>query len=442
MLNLLYTLLLTCAAVSASVPIPDDDPFYRPPAGFESSVPGTVLGNRTISSGIPGASAVQLLYRTTYTNGSAGATVATVVSGLLSLGNKLVAYSEPEDSVNTTCAPSYVFSVGNGSSFGSDITNGLDNGWTIVVSDYEGFGSAFGAGRQAGYAVLDALRAALNYAPLKVSKDATVGGYGYSGGAIATGWAASVQPTYAPELNIKGWAFGGTPANTTSTLQNVEGTVYAGFAIAGLAGTMAAYPVLTARVNEIATARGLAAIAKVKTQCDSADLADFLFVNIENTAYTSLGSQLLYDPVIAPILANGTMATASSLTPTAPAYMYHGQSDEVIPYASALKAAVTWCANSASIEFVTENGGTGHVGTSEVLGKNATDWLELRLSGVAPAAGCSFSTYSAAGSPFKRDGNSVLARFGVGDELITADIKQRLVEGRSIPSLWSYPRML
>ena len=119
------------------------------------------------------------------------------------------------------------------------------------------------------------------------------------------GWAASVHPTYAPELNIKGWAFGGTPANTTSTLQNVEGndfslslsvsqnlnipwiftgTVYAGFAIAGLAGTMAAYPVLTARVNEIATARGLAAIAKVKTQCDSADLADFLFVNIENTA--------------------------------------------------------------------------------------------------------------------------------------------------------------
>lgn len=122
--------------------------------------------------------------------------------------------------------------------------------------------------------------------------------------------------------------------------------------------------------------------------------------------------------------------------------MYHGQSDEVIPYASALKAAVTWCANSASIEFVTENGGTGHIGTSEVLGKNATDWLELRLSGVAPAAGCSFSTYSAAGAPYKRDGSSAIARFGVGDELVAADIRQRVVEGRSVPSLWSYLRML
>lgn len=187
MLGLLPAFLSVSVALGASVPIPDNDSFYQPPLGFESSVPGTVLSNRTISSGITGASAVQLLYRTTYTNGSAGATVATILRGLLSAGNKVVAYQNPEDSVNTTCAPSYVFSNGSGSSFGSDVTNGLDNGWTLVIPDYEGFGSAFGAGRQSGYAVLDALRAAFNYAPLDVLEDATVGGYGYSGGAIATG---------------------------------------------------------------------------------------------------------------------------------------------------------------------------------------------------------------------------------------------------------------
>lgn len=40
---------------------------------------------------------------------------------------------------------------------------------------------------------------------------------------FSTGWAAALHATYAPELNIKGWAFGGTPANVSSTLVQVEG---------------------------------------------------------------------------------------------------------------------------------------------------------------------------------------------------------------------------
>jgi hypothetical protein len=36
---------------------------------------------------------------------------------------------------------------------------------------------------------------------------------GYSGGAIATGWAAQLQPTYAPELAFVGAVAGGTPAD-------------------------------------------------------------------------------------------------------------------------------------------------------------------------------------------------------------------------------------
>lgn len=190
MIGFLYTLLFVGAAFSLSdstVLIPDEDPFYDPPLGYQLFDPGFVLRDRTVSSGMLGVSAVQLLYRTTYTNGSAGATVATFFTGPLSFGNRVVAFSEPEDSVNTTCAPSYLFSTGAGSDFYSDIGHGLANGWTVVIADYEGPGSAFTAGRQAGYAVLDAIRAAFNYDPLGVSSSATVGAYGYSGGAIATG---------------------------------------------------------------------------------------------------------------------------------------------------------------------------------------------------------------------------------------------------------------
>lgn len=43
-------------------------------------------------------------------------------------------------------------------------------------------------------------------------------------GCQCIGWAASLQHNYAPELNVVGWAFGGTPANLTAALQNLEGT--------------------------------------------------------------------------------------------------------------------------------------------------------------------------------------------------------------------------
>ncbi|KAF7972353.1 hypothetical protein HWV62_18132 [Athelia sp. TMB] len=449
MLAFLYILLFAGVASSISdwdwdVPIPDNDPFYDPPFAYELSNPGSVLRDRTVSSGIIGVSAVQLLYRTTYTNGSAGATVATIFTGALSFGTRVVAFSEPEDSVNTTCAPSYLFSTGNGSAFYSDIGHGLANGWTVVIADYEGPGSAFTAGRQAGYAVLDAIRAAFNYGPLGVDSDATVGAYGYSGGAIATGWAASLQQTYAPELNVKGWAFGGTPANITAALQNVEGTVWAGLAVAGFAGTMAAYPALAKVFDKIATDRGRDTIANVQSQCENADLSEFSLLNFENDIYQSLGDQLFYDPIVAAVFANGTMGLQGSLTPTAPIYMYHGAIDEVIPYSIALQTAAFWCTHLANIEFVTETGGTGHVGTLDVLGTNATDWLDLRLSGTPPPLGCSFSSWNASGTLVKRDGEAGrgVARFGRGDENIANDMKQRVQEGRSVPSLWSYRQLM
>jgi hypothetical protein len=63
------------------------------------------------------------------------------------------------------------------------------------------------------------MRAVNNFATtlgLKSKKNSIVG-VGYSGGAIATGWAAALQGNYAPELNVKGWSAGGTPANLTGT---------------------------------------------------------------------------------------------------------------------------------------------------------------------------------------------------------------------------------
>src|SRR5687768_1190895 len=37
------------APAAAAVPEPADDPFYQPPAGFESTTPGTVLRSRSVT---------------------------------------------------------------------------------------------------------------------------------------------------------------------------------------------------------------------------------------------------------------------------------------------------------------------------------------------------------------------------------------------------------
>ena len=55
--------------------------------------------------------------------------------------------------------------------------------------------------------MLDAIRATLgsgDYLGIPNTGEARAALYGYSGGAQATGWAAQLYSTYAPELNIIG----------------------------------------------------------------------------------------------------------------------------------------------------------------------------------------------------------------------------------------------
>lgn len=53
-------------------------------------------------------------------------------------------------------------------------TTGISDGYTLVVPDYEGFKSAFGAGHLSGHGVLDGIRAALNFPGAKLQKTAKI----------------------------------------------------------------------------------------------------------------------------------------------------------------------------------------------------------------------------------------------------------------------------
>ena len=86
-------------------------------------------------------------------------------------------------------------------------------------------------GRQSGHGTLDSIRAILQSGNFTgVDEDAQVAMWGYSGGSLASGWAAALQPHYAPELedNLIGAALGGFVTNITATAEATDGKLLAG----------------------------------------------------------------------------------------------------------------------------------------------------------------------------------------------------------------------
>jgi hypothetical protein len=240
---LLLTAVLAPAA-HAAVPTPEEDPFYTytgktPLAKIR---PGKVLKTRTLTWHVAGlalpVAVVQLLYRST---GEVGQPTVNVTSVLLPPGRasaaNVVAYQSFYDSLNPDDEPSYAIS--GGTTLGSGIpdvesalfASELLSGNAVVIADTEGETADFSAGPEYGINTLDSLRAALDSPTTGIPLTAKVAMIGYSGGAIATEWAAELAHTYARALSkrIVGASFGGVLADPAHNLHYVDGSlVWAG----------------------------------------------------------------------------------------------------------------------------------------------------------------------------------------------------------------------
>jgi Secretory lipase len=256
--------LAAAAAAQAAVP-PSQDPFYRyeGSAPLSSVAPGTVLKTRTLTYHVAGVplpvAAVQLLYRSTGPLGQPTVNVTSVLRPALNLG-PVLSYQSFYDSLNNEDEPSYAIS--GGLSLGGLIPNvesaviapALLAGDTVVVPDTEGEEADFAAGPVYGMNTLDSLRAALASPATGIAGAKKIGLIGYSGGAIATEWAAELAPSYAPDVSSKivGTAFGGTLVDPAHNLRYVEGsTVWAGVIPMALIGIARAYDIeLTPYMSE------------------------------------------------------------------------------------------------------------------------------------------------------------------------------------------------
>ncbi|MGV0993988.1 MAG: lipase family protein [Mycobacterium sp.] len=258
--------------------LPAKDPFYAPPEGFQHAEPGTVLRSRDVQLGFMGLipqkiRATQLLYRTSDLNGQPQATVTTVLVPADHAQHHVrhvVSYQCAIDAVTSRCFPSYSMrrrakAVGSLSQWEYLLAAAaVAEGWVVSIPDHEGPDGSWGAPREPGYRVLDGLRATLGFESFGLSGDSRVGLWGYSGGGLASAWAAEVHADYAPELNIVGAVLGSPVGDLGNTFLRLNGSQWSGLPALVIASLANTFPGLGGVVDEHCTEDGRETLRKLE----------------------------------------------------------------------------------------------------------------------------------------------------------------------------------
>ena len=363
------------AAQATAVVEPDDDPFYRPAPGFETTAPGTVLKRRQVTAAL--LPATQLQVRSTDAKNRPVTVVTTLIVPPTPYPGKrpLLSYQPAIDSLGDQCNPSYTLRTNTEKEAGL-LGMGLAKGWAVVVTDYQGPRDAFAAGRMEGRAVLDGIRAARSLPDAGLA-DSPIGLWGYSGGALASGWAAELHPAYAPELPIAGVAAGGIPADFAPAARIMDGGPFSGLALAGVTGLMREYPELTPLLNDA----GRAMVERVADMC-VAELATTLA--FKRIADFTDSRDPLNEPVAREVLALNRMG---SNAPTAPVYIYHSLFDELIPWTVGNTVRKEWCAQGTKVAFHTDVLSEHNV-LAVTGAPSAVAYLSARFHGLSAPSSC------------------------------------------------------
>jgi len=369
---------------AGTLPAPSGLAFYDPPNPLPPGEPGDLIWYRPAKSPVPGAGAWQILYRSTDARGNAIAVSGEVIVPGTSYNGirPVAAYASGTQGWAPQCAPSREMDAGDfDEQFAVD---GLvAKGWATVVTDYPGQGTPgpelYSVGIAEGHAVLDALRAAerLPGAGLSTSAQTVIEGYSQGGG--AAGWAAQLHHSYAPDLNLKGVALGGTPANLQAVANNINGTAFFAFLAGAAIGFGAAYPSLN--LSSYLNAAGKAAFSQLQTQCQTAGLLSEAFKSIQD--YTIGGVNPMTFPQFEKAL---TANDLGAIKPDVPVMQVHGLADEVIPYGTEVTLHKQWCAmgvRSDLVTFPTEHVTTGIDDQVAVL-----PWLSARIAGQPAPSNC------------------------------------------------------
>lgn len=377
--------------------LPSADPFYAVPDGLNTIAPGTILRHRTppgtigtFNSAAKLQSSHQILYRTTDSLGNATATVLTVLIPPKANLNKVLSYQVAEDAASINCAPSYAFQLQHASN-GTFVNEAemilvgfaLNKGWVVIVPDFLGPKGAFLANALAGNSVLDGIRAAINSNSFTgIANDPTVSLWGYSGGSLASLWAAELQPSYAPEIKVAGVAAGGTVPNITTVITKVNGTSFAGLIPAGILGLANQYPDADPLLEQHILPQYKEEFYKARSLCFGDVAKEYSGKNIG--AFFDDPNIVFTNPLSVKLQADNALG---HYIPKVPLYIYKAIGDEVSPIGETDSLVSKYCAGGTSVQY-DRVPLTTHISLAIFGSLSAFGWLEGVMSGKTPKNTC------------------------------------------------------
>ncbi|WP_412077142.1 lipase family protein [Streptomyces xanthophaeus] len=330
-----------------------------------------------------GTKAWKIHYRSTTADGAPNLVSGTVIvpqDGRTG-PRPLITYAVGTVGMGDSCAPSNNFPYGTG--LEANLIQQLTlRGWAVVVTDYEGLGTpgvhTYTVGPSAGHAVLDAARAAQRLPEAGLSATGPVGIMGYSQGGQASSWAAELQGSYAPELQVKGTATGGVPADLMKVADFNNGSFGSGLIFMAAAGQDAAFPELN--LNSYLNPAGKLLVAGMKENCVAIDAIAGSFKRISDLTTRNPLAQPDWQ-------ARLNQSRLGRTAPAAPVYQYHALADELIPYGVGRQLRSEWCAKGADVEFDTIWLGE-HVSGVITHSLEVGNWLADRFAGRPTSANC------------------------------------------------------
>ncbi|EGD25145.1 lipase family protein [Prescottella equi] len=394
--------------------------FYEVPASALGGAPGTVVDTQPYPPllSIPNqqgpwpSGAQRIMYRTTDAHGAATAASGTYFDASLPwIGagpRPLVVLGPGTQGQGDQCAPSRLFQDGVHYNAPLDFAVEyevlqvhalLSRGIDVVVTDYQGLGTAgmhsYVDRRAQGHAMLDAARAVKALPGSRIGDDNPIGFWGYSQGGGAAASAAEMQPSYAPDLDVRGTYAGGPPADLRAVAAALDGGLATGLLGYAVNSIYAGYPETRADIDGALAPAGRQALDEIAAQCVPETIARYGLHR--TTEWTKDGRSLaeLIDalPSVSAVVDEQRIGRS---TPGSPVLIVQGRNDDLIPHTQATRLAADWCAQGATVEFRTEEIPpiapgfvVGH-GLPMVSGlPSALDWMTDRFDGVPARSGCS-----------------------------------------------------
>ncbi|MFF0611249.1 lipase family protein [Nocardia tengchongensis] len=259
----------------------------------------------------------------------------------------------------------------------------MAQGWSIALPDHLGPYFAFGASRLGGRIVLDGVRA-VKQVPELASQQSPVALAGYSGGGMATGAAAAMQPTYAPELKLAGAAIGGAPMNLLTMVEVLGFNPHPAFglAMAAAIGLEREYP-SRLPISSYLNQRGLAIRDAMANDCTNQILADGLGGSAGAFTTDTSGFDVGEGRAV---LEENSLELFGEV-PETPVFEWHSPDDPLIPVQAIDNTDHRWCAAGVPVQTMRvpapEHLSGAVIGAPEVMA-----WLNGRVRGEPAPSNC------------------------------------------------------